>query len=152
MNNVIKDTLKMFESAIPKPIIDNQNVQLGCHIEEFLEMLEEIEIPMYNNSFVGLKKAAKVLSEALKTDKDISIVVKDRKALLDAMTDQIVTATGVGYMYGMDSVGALNEVNRSNFSKFENGLPVFNENNKLKKGAYYTPPELEPYVGNDPVL
>lgn len=42
----------------------------------------------------------------------------DKKALLDALCDQIVTALGVGYMMGFDMEGALAEVNRSNYTKF----------------------------------
>lgn len=66
--------------------------------------------------------------------------------LLDALADQIVTATGVGTFLGMDVPGALAEVNRSNYSKFEDGEPIFNENKKVMKGKDYTPPDLKPYI------
>ncbi len=74
------------------------------------------------------------------------IVVKDRIGLLDSLADQIVTATGVGTFLGMNVPGALSEVNRSNYSKFEDGEPVFNENKKVMKGKDYTPPDLTPYI------
>lgn len=74
------------------------------------------------------------------------IVVKDRIGLLDSLADQIVTATGVGTFLGMNVPGALAEVNRSNYSKFEDGEPVFNENKKVMKGKDYTPPDLTPYI------
>jgi len=74
------------------------------------------------------------------------IVVVDSIDLLDALADQIVTATGVGTFLGMNVPGALAEVNRSNYSKFEDGEPVFNENKKVMKGKDYTPPDLTPYV------
>ena len=74
------------------------------------------------------------------------IVVKDRVGLLDSLADQIVTATGVGTFLGMNVPGALAEVNRSNYSKFEDGEPVFNENMKVMKGKDYTPPDLTPYI------
>lgn len=74
------------------------------------------------------------------------IVVKDRIGLLDSLADQIVTATGVGTFLGMNVPGALAEVNRSNYSKFEDGEPVFNENKKVMKGKDYTPPDLSPYI------
>lgn len=74
------------------------------------------------------------------------IVVKDRVGLLDSLADQIVTATGVGTFLGMNVPGALAEVNRSNYSKFEDGEPVFNENKKVMKGKDYTPPDLTPYI------
>ena len=65
---------------------------------------------------------------------------------LDALADGIVTATGMAHMAGMDIVGALGEVNRSNWSKFEDGKPVFNENGKIAKGKDYSKPELKPYL------
>lgn len=78
--------------------------------------------------------------------KDNSIVIKDSVELLDSLADQIVTATGVGTFLGMNVPGALAEVNRSNYSKFEDGEPVFNENKKVMKGKDYTPPDLTPYI------
>lgn len=78
--------------------------------------------------------------------KDSNIVIKDSVELLDSLADQIVTATGVGTFLGMNVPGALAEVNRSNYSKFEDGEPVFNENKKVMKGKDYTPPDLTPYI------
>ena len=69
-----------------------------------------------------------------------------RCELLDALVDQIVTAVGVGHMMGMDVLGALEEINRSNFSKFEDGKPVFDENGKITKGKDYVKPNLEKFV------
>lgn len=78
--------------------------------------------------------------------KDNNIVIKDSVELLDSLADQIITATGVGTFLGMNVPGALAEVNRSNYSKFEDGEPVFNENMKVMKGKDYTPPDLTPYI------
>ena len=66
---------------------------------------------------------------------------------MDALCDQLVTICGVGYMLGFDMLGALAEVNRSNFSKFENGKPVFNEQGKIVKGKHYSKPDLKPFLG-----
>lgn len=148
---VINETRKLFEFAVPNVKLDNQHVQLGCHFEEFLEMLDEIEIPLYSSELLILKDYTEKLADALKKDKQISVVVKDRKAFLDAMSDQLVTGTGVGYMFGMDIIGALSEVNRSNFSKFVDGKPLFNENGKLMKGPNYTAPVLDSFVGKNPI-
>ena len=71
----------------------------------------------------------------------------NRLALLDSLADQIVTATGVGTFLGMNVPGALAEVNRSNYSKFNaEGEPIFNENMKVMKGPFYTKPDLTPYI------
>ena len=86
------------------------------------------------------------------SDKRIDGVIADARLiaaapeLLDALADGIVTAAGLAYMQGMDIDGALAEVNRSNFSKFENGHPVFLNGGKIGKGRHYTPPELEPFL------
>ena len=71
-----------------------------------------------------------------------TLVVNGGKELLDALCDQIVTAVGVAHMFGMNIEGAMDEVNRSNFSKFVDGKPVFNEHGKIIKGPNYTPPDL----------
>ena len=79
--------------------------------------------------------------------KDNNIVIKDSVELLDALADQIVTATGVGTFLGINVPGALAEVNRSNYSKFdEDGNPIFDENQKVVKGPHYTKPNLKPYI------
>lgn len=79
--------------------------------------------------------------------KDNNIVIKDSVELLDSLADQIVTATGVGTFLGMNVPGALAEVNRSNYSKFNaEGEPIFNENMKVMKGPFYTKPDLTPYI------
>jgi len=88
-----------------------------------------------------------VISDIMKENEDAySVDDKHRLSILDALADQIVTATGVGTFLGMNVPGALAEVNRSNYSKFEDGEPIFNENKKVMKGKDYTPPDLTPYI------
>ena len=92
-----------------------------------------------------------IYKEAREIEKNfLSAVIRsgDEVQLLDALCDQIVTAIGVGYMAGFDMAGALQEVIRSNASKFENGKPLFDENGKIRKGKDYTPPELAQFVGS----
>lgn len=48
-----------------------------------------------------------------------------------------------------ESVSSFEEVNRSNWSKFVDGKPVFDENGKIKKGDGYTPPDLSKFVGGE---
>lgn len=103
------------------------------------------------------EESMQVLAEAQSALGKLSLLMKtnhtavfpedaNRLALLDALADQIVTATGVGTFLGMNVPGALAEVNRSNYSKFEDGEPIFNENRKVMKGKDYTPPDLTPYI------
>lgn len=60
-----------------------------------------------------------------------------------AIADQVVTAVGVAHCAHMKPVEAAAEVDRSNWSKFVDGKPVRDANCKIKKGPYYTPPNLE---------
>ena len=124
--NTISSILNWFEDAVPSPTEQNLAVQLGVHFEEVAEMLTSL----------GFGYEALVLdslAESLKGSLPPTLDNVDRKELLDSLCDQIVTAVGVAHMFGMDIVGALTEVNRSNYSKFDaNGKPIFNENGKLE--------------------
>lgn len=137
----ITPILDWFRKAVPNPTATNVTTQLGCHFEEVDEMFESIGITPTNISVVSdfLKNTDEGYSNKIITD-------IDRTALLDSLCDQIVTAVGVAYMLGLDIQGALNEVNASNWSKFENGEPVFQPNGKIAKGKNYFEPKLEPFV------
>lgn len=103
--------------------------------------------PEYQERLVKAIGVLTVLSDTMKQNADAyDVASEQRLAVLDALADQIVTATGVGTFLGMNVPGALAEVNRSNYSKFEDGEPVFNENMKVMKGKDYTPPDLTPYI------
>lgn len=128
-----------FKKAVPNPTDKNRAVQYGCHLEEVAEMAQVTNTPE------DLTSELEVVSEYFKSrSKEFRIYSKDK--LLDSLCDQIVTAVGVAYMNGFDIVGALQEVNRSNWSKFNNGEPVFDENGKIKKGENYSPPDLSKFV------
>ena len=146
MSDIITKTKEWFEIAVPNPTSKNINTQIGCHLEEVAEMLNAITSKNLERAsqIEALRAAIDHVGNLLK--KDNNIVIKDSVELLDALADQIVTATGVGTFLGMNVPGALAEVNRSNYSKFEDGEPIFNENKKVMKGKDYTPPDLKPYI------
>lgn len=131
--------------ARPQPDHNDLAVQFGCHIEELHEMTlavfgsnEDTELLV-----LSLQSAAKRLADHLKAGKG-GIEVADPEELLDSLADQIVTAVGVGHCAGMHTSKAVQVVNLSNWSKFdENGQPFFNENGKIAKGPSYAPPNLE---------
>lgn len=129
--------------ACPTPDQRALDVQLGCHIEEFVEMLATLVIngePVSNSStFTKLKKLADMLKAG-----DVSATVLDRKELLDSLADQVVTSVGVGYRTGMDVPRACLAVDTSNWSKFDAaGQPILDANGKITKGVNYLPPNLE---------
>lgn len=145
-NDTLVQTQSWFLKAVPSPTSKNISTQIGCHLEEVAEMLGAITSANNSqaNNIASLKLAIEHVANQIK--KDGGIIVTDPVELLDALADQIVTATGVGTFLGMNVPGALAEVNRSNYSKFEDGEPIFNENKKVMKGKDYTPPDLTPFI------
>lgn len=146
LNDTLENTRQWFLKAVPNPTSKNISTQIGCHLEEVAEMLNAITSNNLERAsqIDALRAAIDHVGNLLK--KDNSIVIKDSVELLDSLADQIVTATGVGTFLGMNVPGALAEVNRSNYSKFEDGEPVFNENKKVMKGKDYTPPDLSSFI------
>lgn len=150
-NCTLLDTKTWFAKAVPAPKMKNFTTQLGVHYEEVCESLDELVAndDKTNNIIRRAQAALRDLSAQLKGDENSIQVPQGPNAVnfLDALCDQIVTATGTGHMLGYDMVGAMTEVNRSNFSKFdEAGQPIFNENMKIMKGPNYTIAELSAYL------
>lgn len=131
--------------ARPSPDIAQFNVQLGCHLEEVVEMLDCLSVQFgIHHEFVEAIEKLEHLSTILKRG-DGKVKAYDREKFLDSLADQVVTAIGVGYCAGMKTMDAIEEVNRSNWSKFDNvtGLPKFDEHGKIIKGDNYSPPNLK---------
>ena len=141
----IKRTLEWFQQAMPEPTDEQACIQVGVHYEEFGEML-----------MANVDDSASIIVDDLANEykrcdtQHISLISSmdddDKKEILDSLVDQIVTAIGVCHTMGLDLEGALAEVNRSNFSKFEDGKAVFDENGKITKGKHYSNPDLKPYI------
>ena len=126
--------------ARPEPTPENLNVQLGCHVEEFIEMLDAVK---FNGTWSNLRYELVLLADRLKANMESAEIV-DRKEFLDSLADQIVTAVGVGHCAGMKTSDAVDAVSRSNWSKFnDEGFPIFNEHGKIAKGPNYKRPYLE---------
>lgn len=149
MNDIITQTTHWFELAHADQGHQKRTVQLGVHFEEVAEMLGAL-VSKDNQALALIREAENALvqlSEYLKENsKTTHIYPHSDNLLLDSLCDQAVTLAGVAYDYGYKFPQALHEVNRSNFSKFVDGLPVFNETGKVMKGAGYTPPNLDAYI------
>lgn len=149
----IQNTKQWFEAAVPEPTDHNTAIQVGCHLEEVAEMLQALggcrDFRQDRDAFRKDRDAAihalTFLANGLKSG-IYSFATTSATEYLDALCDQIVTAVGCAHMEGMDIQGALDEVNRSNWSKFVDGKPVFDENGKIKKGPGYSAPELGRFV------
>lgn len=128
----------------PTPDDNAFRVQLGCHIEEICELFDAIDFDNFDGTIC--KDALHLLAIGLK-EGTIQVTITDRKELLDSLADQVVTAIGVGHCAGMKTSQAIAEVDRSNWSKFDqDGKPIFDENGKVKKGPYYLKPDLSAFV------
>ena len=151
MKNTVSEIKNWFQKAVPAPSDKNRAVQLGCHFEEVGEML--LAMGLDGIDYSELAALASELKDCGKDAESLQFLTDgvfpgvDKTELLDALCDQIVTAVGVAHMFGMNIEGALTEINRSNWSKFVNEAPVFDENGKIAKGPDYTPPDLTEFLG-----
>lgn len=149
-NCTLLDTYSWFAKARPNPGLKHFNSQLGCHYEEVSESLEQLDGMDFKTDQLIAKAQAAIheLAEHLKgNSEEVLVSIKSEVLFLDALCDQVVTATGVGYTRGYDIVGAVNEVNASNFSKFDvDGKPIHDPNGKVMKGPKYFKAQLEPFV------
>ena len=141
----ITDIANWFKAAKPEPTNKDICTQIGCHYEEIAEMATplmdygvrntvEAVADRYKNNSVSFNTVVEYLNKS------------NRIELLDALCDQIVTATGVAYMMGFDIEGALKEVIRSNNSKMVNGKFEFDANGKIMKPDSYSKPDLTKFV------
>ena len=150
LRDILTETMEWFQKAVSVPTNKNLHTQLGCHLEEVNEMLMTVSTMDFETQILldTAKTALNALSNHLKTHNDVVMIhQKNREEYLDALCDQIVTAVGCGHMSDLDVVGAVAEVNRSNFSKFdEHGQPIFNDDLKVMKGPNYQKADLAAYV------
>jgi hypothetical protein len=148
----IEKVIDWFKAAKPNPTEKDKATQIGAHFEEVSEMMWALSCNNIANKTYEVSQEFYACS-AIDKDidgEDIELPKNWEIDLLDSLCDQIVTAIGVGYMMGFDMVGALKEVNLSNWSKFdENGNPIFNENGKIVKGENYFKPDLAKFVRSD---
>lgn len=144
----LTDTVNWFKEAKPEPTIECECVQQGVMFEEMYELLDALGL---SESDAG--RGLKHLAYLFKTKQRYAILLlasltnEQRIERLDAMCDIVVTAAGSSYTSKDDFIGALKEVNASNWSKFENGKAVTDENGKIIKGSGYFKPELDRFVG-----
>lgn len=142
--------LTWFQKARPTPDDNDFHSQLGCHFEEFAEMISNISP---QDEFTGamltdVGEAVSDMADYLKKNrKVVEILPENRAEFLDSILDQTVTGVGVAWTQEMNVVNGLDEVNRSNFSKFDDqGQPIFDDNKKVMKGPNYSKADLTPFV------
>jgi hypothetical protein len=129
--------------ARPDPTAADFNVQLGCHFEEIVEMMDTIKLSEASGALWETRDVMHMLADWLKKGL-VSAQIIDRKEFLDSIADQVVTGIGAAYCAGMKGADACDRVNASNWSKFDhNGQPIRDANGKITKGPNYQPPVLD---------
>lgn len=147
--SIIGNITGWFREARPTVTAVSTSVQMGVHFEEVWEMIIEVEA-RDSETALALEKAKlamKELATRVKTTPgSVYVPEENKKNYLDALCDQVVTATGCAYDQDFNFYDAVNEVNDSNWSKFVNGKPIFDDNGKIVKGPDYFKPDLTPYI------
>lgn len=143
-NNTLKQIEQWHKDARKEA---NFRIALAVHIEEFVEMMDEIDVVCDNEHATRRWRDALItldsLSVLMKADK-MTPLPRRRGALLDALGDQIVTAVGVGAALNMNVPEAVNRVAISNDSKrLVDGSFVYDKQGKIAKPPGYVPPDLE---------
>lgn len=140
-------TKQWFNLAVPHPTYDNMRMQLACHIEEFREMLDELEFDGTTESDRAVAISVLTAMEKKLKAKQANVLTPKRPGkFLDSLCDQRVTAIGVGHMFGFDIDGAIDATDDANFSKFVNGQPIFNEQGKIAKGPDWYERDLAEFI------
>lgn len=140
----ITDIRNWFKAAKPEPTNNDVIAQVACHLEEVDEFIDSIDIHSDPEHLEEVRRNCKEIRNKGHSDK--SIENSDHLEMLDALADQIVTATGVAYMMGFDIEGALREVIRSNNSKMVDGKFTFDDNGKIAKPDSFSEPDLTPFI------
>lgn len=145
-NTDVCDIVEWHHRARPEPSARDFDVQLGCHFEEIAEMVKDMTLTHVDFGPMAGKNSHVYATLVLMADflkkGHVSATVEDRVKVLDSLADQIVTAVGVAHCAGLDVDEALRRVNASNWSKFVDGRPVFDENGKIAKPDTYRAPDL----------
>ncbi len=139
-----------FETAFPKPATNGQfGCQIGCHLEEVSEMLQEMDAndTDLNSKILLTKTLLSEIGDKLKTG-TVDLEIPDPEAFHDALVDQIVTGTGVAHLAGFDFSEAVARVDWSNYTKYVNQVPQFKNGGKIAKGPFWAEADLKGLSGD----
>jgi predicted HAD superfamily Cof-like phosphohydrolase len=132
-----------------EPTEPNLSLQIGCHLEEFVEFLRCLRVP--NDGYAMLLERTATDLEwfagKLKRREQFAYIPTHLRAeALDALCDCDVTGNGVAYMAGMNKDQADQAVLASNDAKLVDGKPVILEGGKIGKPPGWKAPDLSSFV------
>lgn len=121
----------------------NLSVQVGVHIEELLEFIEQLDDidPVNLPAIATLTDLAMAYKRGGKPAQ-----FKDAEKALDALCDSEVTGNGVAYLAGWNKLMADQRVLAANDAKLVNGKPVILEGGKIGKPEGWKPADLSDCV------
>jgi len=131
--------------------VSDTSVQIGCHIEEFVEFLDQLELPdPHSMSTHSMAVAGQLLSELAARFKTRLEIVRipqaSRERALDALCDLEVTGNGVAYLADFDKEEADQAVLAANEAKLVDGQPVILEGGKIGKPTGWKAADLSAFV------
>lgn len=143
-------TADFLAAAGKQPHNDKQlSVQIGVHLEEIAEFLDELRIvdsPSDNESLLHSSTRIKGLAHRVKQG-HTQIKIANRIRALDALCDSEVTGNGVAFLAGLKKEEADDRVLQSNASKLNSdGTAVILPGGKIGKSANYRAPFLDDLV------
>lgn len=129
----------------------NVSVQIGCHIEEFIEFLDQLEVWDPHSMTVHRLAVASDLLASVATGLKrgvelVRIPGQNREYALDALCDMEVTGNGVAYLSGFDKEEADLAVLAANEAKLVDGKPVILDGGKIGKPPGWKPADLSRFV------
>ena len=125
------------------------SVQIGCHLEEFIEFLMCVDFDSAEDAESLERSVADLLRVANGLKKGLvmaGINPSDRIEALDALCDSEVTGNGVAYLAGFDKQAADMAVLASNDAKLVDGKPVILPGGKIGKPDGWKAPDLSGFV------
>jgi predicted HAD superfamily Cof-like phosphohydrolase len=125
------------------------SVQIGCHLEEFVEFLMCVDFDSGEDAESLERSVADLLRVASGLKKGLvmaGINQSDRIEALDALCDSEVTGNGVAYLAGLNKQGADMAVLASNDAKLVDGKPVILPGGKIGKPDGWKAPDLSGFV------
>ena len=149
---MLNKIIEWFKTCYPKVTPEVASIQYGCLVEEIGETMVLTQDLEYTSDFNAQVLDVGFVARNYKYQRPENVEFlqalepTDRTEHLDGLVDIIWTAVTSGTAMGYDMQGALDEVIRSNYSKFENGQPVFDENGKVAKGKDYMKPDLHRFA------
>ncbi len=148
MNNYER-TAAWLKACGKEPSNETVSLQIGCHIEEFVEFLATLDFFKPSDDIIirSTMMNLKYLSTNLKTGYGLTRIREhQREEALDALCDCEVTGNGVAYLAGFKKTEADQAVLASNEAKLVDGKPVILAGGKIGKPEGWKAPDLSSFI------